>query len=276
MVVLSVVCMSFRRVPARFTPIYQTIKCSVSQPNMDSIEGLRILLTVEVRCDNPNPYTLMVKSVEEGKIYMGTERAGVGVTRLPSGTLPAEGAGVFVTSADIDLSGQLLGQLITALVGDVPLYMDLNLAVDVDVNFLLGSFRQTLPFHKDCGMYLVGVPSLLAHSDAAKFGPMACVEQGQSINIPAAHSESSDGLIPLTAPNMDKQRIDEAKKLKDTSLTASMAVSFTLCVLCLTAGLGRFVFLLCRAPRCAAADSKEDSLPPRAVKIGRAEHQEEV
>jgi hypothetical protein len=242
---------------------------------MDNVEGLTISLTIEVSCDNPNPYSLMVKSINQGKIYMGTDKAEVGVTRLPSGTLPAEGVGVFVTSANIDLSAHLLGELITALLGDVPLYLDLNLEVAVDVNFLLGSFQQTLPFNKDCGMYLVGVPSLLAHSDAAKFGPMACVDNGQTVNIPTANSESSDGLMPLTAPNMDKQRIDEAKKLTDTSLTASMAVSFTLCALCLTAGLSRLVCVLCRR-RHAAAASQEDSLPPTAVKIGRTEHEEEV
>lgn len=260
---------------SRFTPIYQTIKCSVGQPILDKFEGLKISLTIEVQCDNPNPYTLTVSSVKQGKIYMGSDRSEVGFTQMPSGTLPAEGTGKFMTLADIDLSAHLLGELITALVGDVALYMDLDLDVNVDVNFLLGSFQQQLPFHKDCGMYLVGVPSLLANSNAAKFGPMACAAKGQTVSIPAADSESSDGLLPLTAPNMDKQRIAEAKELKDTSLTASMAISFSLCALCLTAALGCLMCQMCRR-RSAADASQEDCLPPTAVKIGRGENVEEV
>jgi len=256
---------------ARFTPVYQTIECSVGQPSLDKVEGLKISLTIEVQCDNPNPYTLTVSSVKQGKIYMGSDRSEVGFTQMPSGTLPAEGTGKFRTFADIDLSAHLFGELMSALVGDVPLYMDLDLDVNVDVNFLLGSFQQQLPFHKDCGMYLVGVPSLLANSNAAKFGPMACAAKGQTVSIPRADSEHSDGLLPLTAPNMDKQRIAEAKKLKDTSLTATTAISFSLCALCLTSAFGCIVCQMCRR-RSAADASKEDALPPTAVKIGRTEN----
>eukprot|EP00440_Ansanella_granifera_P059693 gb/GFBE01064697.1/.p1 GENE.gb/GFBE01064697.1/~~gb/GFBE01064697.1/.p1 ORF type:complete len:317 (+),score=47.45 gb/GFBE01064697.1/:1-951(+) len=257
---------------ARFTPLYDTIRCAVGQPNLDSFDGRDLSISVEVTCDNPNPYAITVETAKQGKVYMGASRTEVGsLTQIPRIILGAEGSGSITAKTDMTLSGSLIGELIPALVGDVPVYMDLDLTLRVDVSFLLGHFETSLLFQKDCGMYLVGVLGLIANPKAARVGPMACADRGEAVAIPPADSDTSDGEVPFTALNMDPDRIETAKRVKDESLTASIAISFSLFALFLVLGSG----CILRRRFCSrSSEANDDALPSNAVTLGKPDARE--
>ncbi|CAE8596812.1 unnamed protein product [Polarella glacialis] len=260
---------------SRFTPVYKDITCRLGEPKLQSISGgilsspLDLSLEVTVECENPNQYALTVTETKLGKVYMGADRTEVGsLMQIPSAELPAQGTGSISATTSISLSGPLFGTLIGALFGDVPIWLELNMDIGVDVNFLLGRWQTSLPFNKDCGMNLLGVPQLLLNPQGAKLGPMACADSFDALVIPSGSSGSSQGdSLSFDAAKIAPEQVDQATAVKDASLTSAIAVSFSLCGLLLLLGS------LCVIRHFADDDYADDVEmkqfePPAAVTIG--------
>eukprot|EP00933_Yihiella_yeosuensis_P079145 TRINITY_DN9136_c0_g3_i1.p1 TRINITY_DN9136_c0_g3~~TRINITY_DN9136_c0_g3_i1.p1 ORF type:complete len:334 (+),score=37.87 TRINITY_DN9136_c0_g3_i1:112-1113(+) len=218
----------------RFTPVYEEIRCKVKDPTLEplrpDITKLDLTLNLQVECENPNPYDIIVKDSKAGKVYMGDSRTPVGfIVQMDGQKLEAEGKGTIKAKHHITVNGALFFQIVTLLWREVPIWLELELDIGVHVDFLFGSWEATIPFDKDCGMNLAGVPGLITNPDAARLGPMVCSNSFNDLDIPSASSaQNAAADLVFSSLNIAPEQVEQGKEIKDLVLKTAMGVFFSL------------------------------------------------
>eukprot|EP00413_Alexandrium_margalefii_P006121 CAMPEP_0204523324 /NCGR_PEP_ID=MMETSP0661-20131031/6785_1 /ASSEMBLY_ACC=CAM_ASM_000606 /TAXON_ID=109239 /ORGANISM="Alexandrium margalefi, Strain AMGDE01CS-322" /LENGTH=263 /DNA_ID=CAMNT_0051529023 /DNA_START=258 /DNA_END=1049 /DNA_ORIENTATION=+ len=211
--------------------------------------GFKIDLTSTTTCDNPNPYTVEIRSTEVGRVYMGEHKTLVAsITEIPHSTLPAEGTGSIEAKLAIEPTLDMFPSLISGLAGaEVPIYIENMLEVVIDVDFLFGDFSTRRTFDKDCALNF----RVEVFGRGAMVGPLVCGGDLARLRIPPA-SAPATGEVHVSAVGMARRDIDGATAARDAGLGAAMGVGFGLGALLPVLGACG-LWWLCR--RVQAADS---------------------
>lgn len=226
----------------RFTPLYQDLDCRLLDPTLDSLQtslaGIDVGLNIQVQCRNPNTYTIAIKDSKQGNVYVGDERTLVGaVSQIESPNLPAMGTGTVTAKNAIDIGAatglQLAGLL---FLNQMPIYLELNMLIVIDVFFLFGRWETSLPLRKDCGMNLAGLAGLIANPHAGRLGPLVCGNNFDELVIPPASSAAPGGSLRFSALQIAPEEVEKGRQIKDTSLKTAMAVFFSLAIILLLLG----------------------------------------
>jgi len=236
----------------RFTPIYTDVVCRMEPAKLDKISftgGLRIDLISTTTCENPNPYSVEMRSTKAEKVYMGQDRTPVAsVTEIPHSTLPAKGKGSIEAKITIKPTGDMFSSLFAGLMGqEIPIYMENRMEMVVDINFLLGDFSTKRAFNKDCGLNL----EVKVFGGGAKMGPLVCGDDFDHLQIPPAdHPVTSE--MHISAVGLAKDDIDKATEAKDVGTGCAIGIGFGLGLLLLIFG-SCGLWWLCRRSRPAAS-----------------------
>lgn len=169
--------------------------CTFSNAALDGVSldpSLTFGLKINVTCTNPNPYGITIADSKSGKVFIGNDRTEAGsVVTLPSSALLAEGTGSILAVNTIP--GSSLGGFIGLLGSQVPIQLELDFDVIVDVSFFFGGWKVSMPFSKDCGMNMAGLSGLVFNPDGAHIGPMACADSFSSLQIPDVNTAQATG-----------------------------------------------------------------------------------
>mmetsp|Transcript_98677 Transcript_98677/g.276344 ORF Transcript_98677/g.276344 Transcript_98677/m.276344 type:complete len:329 (-) Transcript_98677:99-1085(-) len=227
----------------RFTPVYRPIRCQVGMPEVKRMwsdrplmQGLHIQLVSLTVCANPNPYSVKIRGTKSGGLYMGSQMSPVGnITRIPEATLPADGQGTIEADMLISPTKEALGSAAAMALGlthHVPLYLENNLAIDVDAKVLFAHVKAKRSINKDCGLnlkmsgFLHPVP-----------GPMTCADTWDQLVLLHADAERvNPNELVFSADRLGSDDVDEAEELKTESLAAMMGVGFGLGIVFFIAG----------------------------------------
>lgn len=209
----------------RFTPVYSDVQFSFEPVKLDKFSfngGFHVNLTLTVTCDNPNPYTVEVRSTDHLQVYMGKNRHPVAiVTDLPHATLPAHGKGSIAAHVSIVPTRKTLGPAATAVFGgQVPMYIEIELEVSLALNFIFGNFSATVPFVKDCGLmvqlYAIG---------GRNTGPLVCADSFDDFMVAKIDRSPGAATKPQPLTLMQRQLI-EAERAKTTGLGTLMGLFY--------------------------------------------------
>jgi hypothetical protein len=222
----------------RFTPIYSEVVCHMKPIKLDKFvpgDNLHLDLVSTTVCENPNPYSVQMKSSKTERVYMGQDRTLVAsITDIPPTTLPAHGSGTILAKFRITPTGDMIGSLFSGILGaltgkEIPIYFENRMELVVDISFLIGSFSTKRPVDKDCGLNLkVGLGE-------SEIGPMVCGDSFDQLQIPPA-DHPMNGDIRISAVRMAKDDIEKGKEAKDVGLGAAMGIGYGLGFLLLLAG----------------------------------------
>ncbi|CAE8630797.1 unnamed protein product, partial [Polarella glacialis] len=102
----------------RFTPVYHDIKCAFGSA---ALEGLHVGMPgftpttfdtrIEMKCSNPNPYSIRFAYSNEGGVFVGSGRTKVGEsmeTPYSDSRLPAYETGSVWTSSSVEISAAIM------------------------------------------------------------------------------------------------------------------------------------------------------------------------
>jgi len=259
----------------RFTPVYTPITCRMGGARVTGLHGglltgLSLGLTMNTTCDNPNPYSLTLQSPQALNVYLGQSRDHVAtITDIPRTTLPSKGSGVVVANADIKLSlAQLMQTLPLLTASQIPIYMDQQIHLEVDVNLLFTRWRTNVEFSKECGFNMQGLGSTLGDMITDQYegslGPMACADDFSSLTLPNVGEHGSRELR-MFAVNVAPREVEEGERLKTTALSAAQGVFYALSGLLFVAvafclwGLLRERRQLAKKPAGAAEGAQQDT-----------------
>mmetsp|Transcript_100935 Transcript_100935/g.261272 ORF Transcript_100935/g.261272 Transcript_100935/m.261272 type:complete len:326 (-) Transcript_100935:251-1228(-) len=223
----------------RFTPIYTEVVCRVEPARLDKFsmkDGLKINLISTTTCENPNPYTVEMRSTKAEQVYMGDDRTPVAsVTEIPHSTLPANGEGSIEAHVTIEPTADTLPSLLSGFFGgltgkEIPIYIENRMDMVVNINFLVGDFSTKRAFNKDCGlnlkMHLFG---------RAEMGPLVCGDSFDNLQIPPADHPVT-GEMHISAVSMAKDDIAKATEAKNVGLGAAMGIGYGLGLLLIVLG----------------------------------------
>eukprot|EP00933_Yihiella_yeosuensis_P075713 TRINITY_DN85191_c0_g1_i1.p1 TRINITY_DN85191_c0_g1~~TRINITY_DN85191_c0_g1_i1.p1 ORF type:complete len:482 (+),score=86.93 TRINITY_DN85191_c0_g1_i1:92-1537(+) len=254
----------------KFTPVYAATTCGQQTAALDKFKlgsTLQIGLHIEVTCWNPNGYEVQIRHDTPGKVFIGKHREiPIGeLTMLFGSTLPAEGPGKIKVQMDTELpleNSETLNTLAHEFLSasEIPIFLELQFNVAVDINFGLTSFGTTAPFKKRCGMKLAG---LFAASES-RLGPMICRDSFQGLfdklpdtgvvneltaagvvdsavasvtaGLHSSRSQSTNktplfstpGDMEFSAAQMDPERVAMGERMKDICLLGSGSVCYLL------------------------------------------------
>ncbi|CAJ1454571.1 unnamed protein product [Effrenium voratum] len=220
----------------RLTPLYSTIECRHGSTQMQNLHvGVPLIsatsfdLIIEMKCQNPNPYSIGFEWTEPGTVYIGRSMTEVGHTQDVPGKenyFPADGNGSTWVKANTTINAKLLSSLAGDLLfsgGQLPLRLELRQRLEVDVMLLFGGGAQVAQdFVKDCGMMIGNL------GPNPKIGPMACANTFDELVIPPVSGGSSDGVMRLEAKMVAPKKIQQGMDLKNWGLGLTMAVFYTL------------------------------------------------
>jgi len=205
----------------RFTPVYTDIECTFDVPDLQGFSfrgGFHVNLTLNVSCDNPNPYSVNVSMPNQLHVYAGKNINPVAtVTDLPHAILPAHGVGSIVAHGSIAPTRQTLGTATGALFGgQIPLWVEIELDVHVELDFIFGNFSTTVPFVKDCGLmaqfYSIG---------GTNVGNLACADSFDDLHLTKIDRSRDAATKPQPLTLLDRTLMD-AERAKTTGLGTLM------------------------------------------------------
>jgi len=233
---------------SKYTPLYTDIVCRMGQVKLKNVQlGTPMLspttfeLLLENRCHNQNAYTIGFADSEKGKVFYGNDMLEVGsVLTAPYGnsSLPATGTGSVWALAEVRISGQMLlsGLTHASDKGGVPLYLELNNLMDINLQFFFGGWSIRKWMRKKCGLRLANLGSaLLSMSDPT--GPLGCDNDWASLVVPDLQDTGSLDMV-LSGDNMDPEELKKGKLAKDIGLGLQIAL-----------GLGGGILLIARGLR---------------------------
>jgi len=242
----------FTHLYQRFTPIYRPITCQLEPPKVDKfwfdhgLVGLHLKLTAVTTCQNPNPYSVVINSSQASQIFMGKDRTPAGaVTEIPAATLPAGGSGSIAAVLTITPTADLIGSLIGGFFGggEIPVYLENNLDLQIDINLLLGNFSTSRSFSKACGMNL----KLRGFAQPA-VGQMACADDWDGLTIPAVGNAKRDlDTLVFSASDMASEEVEAGNKVKNLAMTIGMVLGYGLGGVFFLMGAYIFYLLCCKA-----------------------------
>lgn len=248
----------------RFTPLYQDLHCRLLDPTLDSLHaslaGIDVGLNMKVQCRNPNTYSIAIKDSKQGNVYVGDARTLVGaVSQIDSPNLPAMGTGTVTAKNAIDIGAETGLQLAGLFFLDqMPIYLELNMLIVIDVFFLFGRWETSLPLRKDCGVNLAGVAGLIADPHAGRLGPIVCGSSFDELVIPPVSSAAPGGSLSFSALQIAPEEVEKGRQIKETSLKTAMAVFFSLAIILLL--LGSFLIFRHFRTRGAALSEARDTV----------------
>lgn len=260
----------------RFTPIYTEVVCRVEPAKLDkfsTIGGFKVHLISTTTCENPNPYSVEMRSTKSEQVYIGHDMTPVAsITEIPPSTLPAKGEGSIEAHIAIEPTLDLLPSVWNSLTGsEIPIYIENRMDMVVYINFLVGSFSTKRAFNKDCGL------NLKVHIfGETQVGPFVCADDFDHLQIPPADHPLT-GEVHISAVDMAKDDIDKATEAKNVGLGASMGIGFGLGILLLILGSCGF-WRLFRGSHAAASAREVGDLAkcPREVASGGANSTNEL
>jgi len=242
---------------ASYTPVYTEITCKINDPQVISFSfnggKLRLGMELTTTCNNPNPYDLIVTSTKAGKVYMNDDMSEVGtVTNIPEVKLPSDGEGTIAVFLEIAPAADAFGSILDIIAAnEIPIWVETNMEVKVDAKFLVGSFKTTRPFEKQCVMNWQ-----LQFPETSKMGPMSCADTFAELT-PQPIGSSAANTLSFPADSMAGDQIDEATTQKNVGCGLGMAFGYGLGVgFCI---LGAILF--CRARRSTKAAEAKQSQP---------------
>lgn len=239
-----------RHLYQRFTPVYTDIVCHQKAIRLgdganlvQDLQHRQIQFHLSTECQNPNPYSVVLRSTGEGQVYAGSGRVLVAtITDVPEATLEAQGAGSLNATVRLgwgDTLGSSSGlvQGVSLLLGqEVPIFIRNEVEVIVDVSLLFGHLSLTRQFSRDCGMK---VKLWSAQSRGPALGGMVCAESFDDLPplprpLPHAGGRSPESEIRLSARGVAEEQIEEGERAKNVGLGSATAVSFggSFCLLC--------------------------------------------
>jgi len=223
----------------RFTPVYSNVTCRFKSTKLEDLQlgtpgrsPTTFTLGLEMACDNPNPYSLTLERANEGGIFIGTDRTQVGSLsqeHSEESRMPADGTGSMWMSTTVELSGRTLSRLLPELTFSqgAPMFVELNMQLAIDIKTLLGNWQVSKPFHKECGMRIASLISLIGNS-RARLGPMACADSFEELQVPPLQESDDHGELAFSAVHMAPEEVARGKALKDAALGTAMGVAYFL------------------------------------------------
>jgi len=223
----------------RFTPIYQDMTCHPGK--VQRLEGLKVgvpllsptvfTLPVETVCSNPNFYTISLVVGEPGEVFLGEDRVKVGQAMgAPErdSELPAHGNGSMWMQAKVHISASTMlavSDLLFARTG-VPLYMELNQMMRIDIGFFFGHWGVRKWVRKKCGMMLGSLSTTIRDSDPT--GPLACANSWDELHVLPLTSTGSMFDMKIVGGHMDPEELAKGKLAKNIGLGVTMIVMYVL------------------------------------------------
>jgi len=116
------------------------------------------------------------------------------------------------------------------LAGEVPIYLETDMEIGIDVRFLFGRFTTKRVFSKDCGL------KLRMRSGTPEAGPMACAGSFERLRIPAFGAGAGGGGLQLDALALAEEELERGRRAKNLGLGVAMAVGFGLGLVLLCGG----------------------------------------
>lgn len=215
------------------------------RPGIPLISPTTFKINIEMKCTNPNPYTISFEYSSKGGVFLGSGMTKVGDAMenpFSNSSLPAEGNGSVWASTEVSINAGVLtgvtGELITS--SGVPLYVELNQKLGVSIRFFWGGdFKVSQSFEKDCGMKISGLAGIIS-TLKVQVGKMACADSFDALTVPALGGGTSDGNFHFSANDLDPEKIKQGKTAKDVGLGLAMGVTYcsafvllvTFCYLC--------------------------------------------
>lgn len=249
----------------RFTPVYRQITCGpeearVRRTSFSLSSGLTLDFDARTTCNNPNPYSIELASVAPAQVYLGDTRVHIAnITDIPRTTLPAGGSGTIETHVSvrpsIDMILRILGSMTLPGLfggGHMPIYLENNMAIEVDVPFLIGRFTTTRRFTKDCGM------DTKVAIGRVELGPLVCADSFEQLPATLPAASESPGLA-LSGVNLAQEEVEDGTRTKNISCGIGMGLGYGLGVLFLGGALLVLACLGCRRNSTAVAESGVNS-----------------
>lgn len=222
----------------RLTPVYQDITCSFGSAKLENLKiGIPLIspttfgVQIEMKCFNPNPYTISFDYSKPGEVYLGDDKTIVGnsmVTPYSSSGLPAGSNGSVFATTNVTITGTMLLSVLPQLMlsTGVPVYIELRQKLGVDLRFFFGGeFKVQQDFTKDCGMMISGLAGVIENGKAEQ-GALACADSWADLEVPSLSSSQSSGSMSFAGGNMDSKTIEEATNAKDLAMGISMGVTY--------------------------------------------------
>jgi len=238
--------------------VYTDITCKADEPakvkRISFIDGLTIVLNSSTSCDNPNPYTVEMTSLQGGKVYMGKDMTEVAsVTEIPRSTLPASGTGSIHTIVTVKPSGDMIGSLL-GIAGQVPIYMENKMQLVIDISFFFGKFSVKKEVHKHCGLNVQ-----MLSFEGPKHGPLVCASSFEQLILPPVGEQPQDGQMHLSGDSVGGKELEEGTRAKNIGLGLAMGIGFGVGSVLLLCSI---VTLCCRCrARTEASDQAREVAP---------------
>eukprot|EP00405_Crypthecodinium_cohnii_P025648 CAMPEP_0206489706 /NCGR_PEP_ID=MMETSP0324_2-20121206/43477_1 /ASSEMBLY_ACC=CAM_ASM_000836 /TAXON_ID=2866 /ORGANISM="Crypthecodinium cohnii, Strain Seligo" /LENGTH=302 /DNA_ID=CAMNT_0053969591 /DNA_START=178 /DNA_END=1086 /DNA_ORIENTATION=+ len=222
------------------TPVFEDLECTLVTPTVTSVSAniltnFWIDISTGTDCYNPNPYKMTMESAGPMAVYMGVSRDEVGtLEEIEKSTLPAEGRGGIDANMRIEPSSAVWASLFSSsslsiMLGGsiaIPIYIDMEIAIDVDVNLFFGRMVIAKAFDRQCGF------NMAVTLTGVKIGAMACADGWDNLVLPAVSASASadgfDATLDLQAENLASDEIEEGTKTKNAGLGAAIASGFIL------------------------------------------------
>lgn len=248
-VVLFVIASWVTQLFVRFTPVYTDMVCSMGAAQLKhmkfgviGVSPTEFTVEIETVCRNPNFYTIGFAMSEKGQVSMTTSRTPVGYAMespYSASSLPAYGNGSIWTTAQVSVSGDMLLSLLPSLTlsKGVPLYLEMNNKLKVDISFFFGSVNLNKWVRKKCGMEIASLVDRVGNKDSV--GPIACADNWNDLVVPRLGDTGSSDIV-ISAENMG----DDIKKgalVKNVAFGISMLLLYSGGVALLFMGLRRLL-----------------------------------
>lgn len=224
----------------KFTPVYTATECGDEQATLDKFElgsdSILVGLMIEVRCINPNPYSIKILRSFPGRVFIGPQRQmEVGtMTVLPGSAMEEEGRGVVRVRMTANISGLDARIMLPHFLNDraVPVWMELRFGVGVYISFGLRSWGASVPYSKACGLNVAGV--LVGNlGTSSRLGPLECRDSFANLALPDVGEAVVDPMSPLgnsmgfSAAQVAPEEVREGELVKNVSLVSVIILSFT-------------------------------------------------
>eukprot|EP00449_Zooxanthella_nutricula_P026140 CAMPEP_0198547366 /NCGR_PEP_ID=MMETSP1462-20131121/67514_1 /TAXON_ID=1333877 /ORGANISM="Brandtodinium nutriculum, Strain RCC3387" /LENGTH=282 /DNA_ID=CAMNT_0044277851 /DNA_START=218 /DNA_END=1063 /DNA_ORIENTATION=- len=199
------------------------------------VGGFHMEFVVATECQNPNPYSVILESTKGVQVYLGAEMIPVArVEDIPLTSLPAKGSGFI--DAHVDWRPpqfSQIGPLLSAVFkrGPIPIWVENEIALKIDIDFLFAHIKMRTSFTKDCGFQ---VKLKMMPPKRAKVGPFACAESFDQLTLPPPDT-AFHGELPLYQAHLAESEIKAGTIAKDVGLGTAMASGF---------GIGTVLLLL--------------------------------
>jgi len=231
----------------KFTPVYTETECGNQTAMMDRMslgsDSISIGLQIQVTCKNPNPYGITILASDPGDTYVQfkdeANRIPLGkLAVVPGSALPQNGHGIIRVRMDTVVRGEQADILLPHMLSDraIPIMMQLQFKVGVNIAFGFVSWSIEAPFKKACGLNMAGVlvNQFLPTDNSERsnrLGPLICrnsfdglIEQLPPVGEKAETPE--DGNMGFSAAQVAPEEVEAGELLKTTSLGISITLTF--------------------------------------------------